>query len=162
MTGLQSLSVEWQLKVQDSAGSSSGGTSSGGTSSGVVPVRRRSYEGGGSMGPNIQHVADSTIRLPPQLSQLVNVQRLELSGHVADASTLLPLLGLQHLQQLELGPGRISVQALVPLAAAGVLGGVTRLVLKQQGCWDVGSVVSVLAAATKLQQLEVQELEMAR
>lgn len=156
MTGLQSLSVEWQLQVQDSAGSSSSGTSSG------LPVRRRSYEGGGSMGPNVQHVADPTIRLPPQFAQLVNVQRLELSGHVADASALLPLLGLQHLQQLELGPGRISVQALVPLAAAGVLGGLTRLVLKQQGCWDVGSMVSVLAAVTKLQHLEVQELEIAR
>jgi hypothetical protein len=114
------------------------------------------------MAPHVQHVADSTIRLPPQFAQLVNVQRLELSGHVADASALLPLLGLQHLQQLELGPGRISVQALVPLAAAGVLGGVTRLVLKQQGCWDVGSMASVLGAAMKLQQLEVQELEVAR
>lgn len=152
MTGLRSLSVEWCLPHDsDSAGGQA-----------AMPVRRRSYEGGGNSGPQVQHVADPNIRLPPQFGQIINLRSLQLTGHVAGPSTLLPLLGLPHLQHLTLGPGRISVQALVPLAAAGVLAGLTQLTLKQQGSWGVDSFVAVLAGVTKLQVLEVQELEMAR
>lgn len=150
MTGLRSLSLEWCLPHDSD---SVGGQAS-------MPVRRRSYEGGGNSGPQVQHVADPYIRLPPQFGQLVNLRSLQLTGHVAGPSTLLPLMGLQHLQHLTLGPGRISVHALVPLAAAGVLAGLTQLTLKQQGSWDVDSFVAVVAGVTKLQVLEVQELEM--
>jgi hypothetical protein len=152
MTGLRSLSVEWSLPQDSDSG---GGQA-------CMPARRRSYEGGGSSGPQVQHLADPHIRLPPQFGQISNLRSLQLTGHVAGPSTLLPLLGLQHLQDLSLGPGRISVHALVPLAAAGVLAGLTQLTLKQQSRWDVGSFVGLLAGVTKLQVLEVQELEMAR
>lgn len=155
MTSLQSLSVEWHLRDQQgSIVSGNGGIS--------VPVRRRSYEGGGNSSPVVQHFTEPTIQLPPQFGHLVKVQRLELIGHVADPSTLLPLVGMQHLRQLVLGPGKVNMRALVPLAAAGVLGGLQVLVLKQQGGWDVRSLVTVLAGTPKLQRLEVHELEMAR
>lgn len=150
---LQSLSINWQLPVGPQESSSG---------SALVFARRRSYEGGGSDEPLVQHTADPTIKLPQDLSRLVDLRSLQLVGHVAGPSTLLPLTGLPHLKQLVLGPGRISMHGLLPLAAAGVLGGLTQLSLKQQASWDMGSVVSVLAAATKLQLLEVQELEMTR
>jgi hypothetical protein len=127
-----------------------------------LPVRRRSYEGSGSSRPITQHTADPSVHLPAELSQLVALQQLELAGDITSTSTLLPLRGLQRLQQLVLGPGKLAAQALVPCAAAGVLGGLTGIVLRQQAAWDVPSMRSVLAAATKLQQLEVQEQEMSR
>lgn len=150
MTNLQALSVDWQLRTANSSDAP------------TLPVRRRSYEGGSST-PHVQHVADPAIQLPQRFNNLVSLQRLELGGgDITDASTLLPLVGLQSLTQLVLGPGRLAMQALVPLAAAGTLGGLHHLVLKQQGSWDVASVVAVLAAVTALRQLEVEELEMTR
>jgi hypothetical protein len=151
---LQSLSIDWQLPAGPQDSNSAGAA--------AVFTRRRSYEGGGSDEPLVQHTADPMIKLTQDFSRLVHLRSLQLVGHVAGSSTLLPLTGLPHLKQLVLGPGRISMRALLPLAAAGVLGGLTQLSLKQQAGWDLGSVVSVLTAATKLQLLEVQELEMTR
>lgn len=160
MTGLRSLAIKWQLHdAQQQQQQHDGHVSS--ANSGPY-VRRRSYEGCSSTPVSIQHVAVPTVALQEQFSRLVSLQSLELAGSVIGGDALLPLRSLQRLQRLVLGPGRIAGESLVPLAAAGVLGGVTQLVLKQQGAWNVRSMATVLAAAVKLHELEVQELEMTR
>lgn len=149
MTALRSLSVSWQLQEPQPCAEGLSGT------------RRRSYEGG-VCDPSTQHLADPTISLPQQFSALVNLQHLELSGCILHPSTLMPLQGLTQLQHLALGPGRVNIQALLPLADAGVLGGLTQLALKQQAAWEVDSLAAVLAAMTRVEVLEVHDLEMSR
>jgi hypothetical protein len=149
MTALRSLAINWELQGPQPC------------SEGLSGARRRSYEGG-CCAPSTQHIADPTVSLPQQFSALVNLQHLELSGCILHPSTLLPLQGLTQLQHMALGPGTINSKALEPLAAAGVLGGLAQLVLKQQASWELDSVAAVLAALTRVEVLEVHELDMSR
>jgi hypothetical protein len=163
LTGLRSLAVQWCIPAGDSSSSSTisqaaAAAAAGLHSSLVFPNRRRSYEG--SPAPDVLLLAEPQLRLPQQFSSLCNLQQLELAASFSGSNALAPLLGMSCLQGLTLGPGELDVQALLPLAAAGVLRQLQRLALRQAGAWDARALAGVLAACKGLQHWEVQELEL--
>jgi hypothetical protein len=161
LTGLRSLAVQWRIPAGDSSSSTSSqaaAPAAGLHGSLVLPNRRRSYEG--SPTPDVLLLADAQLRLPQQFSSLRNLQQLELAASFSGSDALAPLLGISCLQGLTLGPGELDVQAVLLLAAAGVLRQLQRLALRQAGAWDARALAGVLAACKGLQHWEVQELEL--
>ncbi|KAF6251264.1 hypothetical protein COO60DRAFT_654739, partial [Scenedesmus sp. NREL 46B-D3] len=159
LTHLRCLTVHWRIPAGGgSTSSQAAATAAGLHGSLVFPNRRRSYEG--SPAPEVVLLADPQLRLPLQLSRLCNLQQLELAGSFSGSSALAPLLGMSCLKALTLGPGDMDMQALQPLAAAGVFQRLLRLVLRQAGVWEARALAGVLAACRGLQHLEVQELEL--
>lgn len=158
---LRSLAVEWCI-AEPEAGSSLQDIvfASSSSNSLIIPGRRRSYDV--SPAPTVNHLADPWLQLPAQLHQLTNLQNLTLAASFKCPTALAPLLGLSQLQGLALGPGELDVRALVPLAQGGVLLGVQRLVLQQQGPWNAAAFVAVLRDMRQLQHLEVVEYEITR
>jgi hypothetical protein len=160
LTNLRSLAVQWRIPAGDSTTSSqaAAAAAAGLPGSLVLLNRRRSYEG--SPTPDVLLLADPQLQLPPQFSTLRNLQQLELAASFSGSRALAPLLGMSCLQGLTLGPGELDIDALRPLAAAGVLRQLQRLVLRQAGVWDARAVAAVLAACQGLQHWEMQELEL--
>jgi hypothetical protein len=162
LTGLRSLAVQWRIPAGESSSCtiSQAAAAAGLPGSLVLLNRRRSYEG--SPAPDVLLLAEPQLRLPQQFSSLCNLQQLELAASFSGSNALAPLLGMSCLQSLALGPGELDVQALLPLAAAGVLWQLQRLVLRQAGAWDARALAGVLAVCDGLQHLEVHELELSR
>uniref|UniRef100_A0A383WHL8 Uncharacterized protein n=1 Tax=Tetradesmus obliquus TaxID=3088 RepID=A0A383WHL8_TETOB len=154
LTNLQSLAVQWRIP----AGSSSSNSSIQAAAAASQPSSRCSSAG--SPSPEVLLQADPQLQLPRQLSRLCGLQQLELAGSFSSSSALEPLLGLSRLQGLTLGPGELDMSALRPLAAAGVLRPLQRLVLRQAGSWDGRALAAVLAGCEALQHWEVTELQL--
>ncbi|WIA15324.1 hypothetical protein OEZ85_001990 [Tetradesmus obliquus] len=83
------------------------------------------------------------------LPALPGLQELAISGAMLDVQS-----------GLTLGPGELDLSALRPLAAAGVLRPLQRLVLRQAGSWDGRALAAVLAGCGALQHWEVTELQL--
>jgi hypothetical protein len=106
----------------------------------------------------IRHTADPRVVLPVRFSSLTGLVALSLAGDITSQEGLSPVAELTQLTRLVLGPGNIDM-GIVGGLGSGLLGGLQELVLCQMGPWDVPQLASVLAMATKLQQLTVEELE---